>query len=934
MKMLFLIGLLTFLSVENIQSCKYENNADPLYYNGSGLPQEKVYLHMDNTCYFIGDTIWYKGYVTRSDRGTLTDLSKILYVELLTPDGYLVERQQLEMPDGTAHGAFVLKDSLYAGYYELRAYTRWMLNFGQYEHPHSEWVENAFYNIQMAKDFFRDYDKLYSRVFPVYDRPKEEGVFAKDMTLRPMRRYHKKPREKKPELDLRFYPEGGNLVEDTDCRVALELNNEDGQHIDSTDISITDKDGREVARCLTDERGRAVFTLPEVSKKADYRATFSFQEYDFEEKLPEVEATGCALAVVQNDTAVVATLQAQGVTRPLALHVMCQGVSHYYLPLDTTTRHADRLFFVNHHDYDAPRLAVSGIRPQYEPFDSITLRLRLTDPADFVAGLSLAVRDRATEEPSYDNGTILTEMLLASEIRGFVENPGYYFEAEDSLRRQALDRLLMVQGWRRYDWKEMAGVKEFRLNWLPEKFQTLAGSVHSTYPIYIESDLGDSAYIYPLMRTAKLAQKALAGAVPVDFYTTETCGWSYRGMSLQHLYGHTIKPFQTETRVVASFAQYGETMDLSQPTERQRFYMQMPKIYGPYVLTLSAGNLKEEGKDILKKRRKGFTDEEEYPDYYVKLDRFFPHFPKPYSFYQNHAASMAFGASLPQNICNRNLPAIDIHAPRDGLRKLNRNQPTVVLDAYDAFNLAADFGLNGGKHDWRTFSQQVAVMTVGDMGTDRRYFIQEQYDGKPLNLKINRGTDFKLREHDYNLTPNIDLFKPQEVKPTENIPRMDSRLQEMATDLVVLTAPRYSMPKYASRKYHLLRNLDKLYIYTDYVPREEGGRKYSQDNQPEVIIDYRRFPDEGYQHTFRDRHYVLRGYAVCGDFYSPDYSRRPLPDTKDHRRTLLWMPEVRFDRNGEATVRLYNNGKTTSLSIEAEGITAGGKFIQYKKMQP
>ncbi len=54
---------------------------------GIGLPQEKVYLHLDNTCYFR-DTIWYKGYVTRSDKGTLTDLSKILYVELLTPDGY------------------------------------------------------------------------------------------------------------------------------------------------------------------------------------------------------------------------------------------------------------------------------------------------------------------------------------------------------------------------------------------------------------------------------------------------------------------------------------------------------------------------------------------------------------------------------------------------------------------------------------------------------------------------------------------------------------------------------------------------------------------------------------------------------------------------------------------------------------------------------
>ena len=129
--------------------------------------------------------------MTQSDKRTLTELSKILYVELLTPDGYVVERQQLEMPDGMANGMFVLEDSLYAGYYELRAYTRWMLNFGQREHPHRTWVEDMFYNRQMAHDFFRDYDKLYSRVFPVYDKPEEEGRYPKDMTVRPLRRYYK-----------------------------------------------------------------------------------------------------------------------------------------------------------------------------------------------------------------------------------------------------------------------------------------------------------------------------------------------------------------------------------------------------------------------------------------------------------------------------------------------------------------------------------------------------------------------------------------------------------------------------------------------------------------------------------------------------------------------------------------------------------------------
>ena len=125
-------------------------------------------------------------------------------------------------------------------------------------------------------------------------------------------------------------------------------------------------------------------------------------------------------------------------------------------------------------------------------------------------------------------------------------------------------------------------------------------------------------------------------------------------------------------------------------------------------------------------------------------------------------------------------------------------------------------------------------------------------------------------------------------------------------------------------KYRHLRYLDKLYIYTDYAPREQGSPKYQGSNQPDVIIDYRLFPNDGYQMTYRDRRYIMDGYAVCEDFYSPDYSQHPLPDTKDYRRTLYWNPNVKFDTDGKATVTLYNNSKQTVLGIDAQGIDTTG----------
>ena len=78
--------------------------------------QEKVYVQTDNTCYFVGDTLWYKAFVLRADDHRPTDMSKILYVELLSPDGVLVERQRVIVsPKGMTCGQFALPDSLYSG---------------------------------------------------------------------------------------------------------------------------------------------------------------------------------------------------------------------------------------------------------------------------------------------------------------------------------------------------------------------------------------------------------------------------------------------------------------------------------------------------------------------------------------------------------------------------------------------------------------------------------------------------------------------------------------------------------------------------------------------------------------------------------------------------------------------------------------------------
>lgn len=85
-------------------------------------PREKVYLHMDNTSYVEGDTLWYKAYVVRASSLRPTDLSRVLYVELLNTDGSLIEKQMLQLDSlGQEDGCFSLKRPVMPGYHEVRA---------------------------------------------------------------------------------------------------------------------------------------------------------------------------------------------------------------------------------------------------------------------------------------------------------------------------------------------------------------------------------------------------------------------------------------------------------------------------------------------------------------------------------------------------------------------------------------------------------------------------------------------------------------------------------------------------------------------------------------------------------------------------------------------------------------------------------------------
>ena len=110
---------------------------------GMSIPaQEKVYLHFDQTGYFLKETMWFTAYVL-NESNRPTDISKVLYVELLSPEGGPVKTHKYKIEDGMCHGEFYLDSAYLSGFFEVRAYTRHMRNYGE--------------------------DNYFTRVFPVFD---------------------------------------------------------------------------------------------------------------------------------------------------------------------------------------------------------------------------------------------------------------------------------------------------------------------------------------------------------------------------------------------------------------------------------------------------------------------------------------------------------------------------------------------------------------------------------------------------------------------------------------------------------------------------------------------------------------------------------------------------------------------------------------------
>ena len=478
---------------------QYMNQAQTFADN---YPREKAYLHFDNTSYYVGDTIWFKAYVTLAEKQVFSSISRPLYVELVDQAGHVTDKQIIKLSQGEGNGQFVLPQSMLSGYYEVRAYTRWMLAFSD--------------------------PQYFSRTLPIYQLSHSDQLERSISTYELSPSMEKRPEETREKLSLRFFPEGGQLVEGVTSQVAFKAESKNEGNLQLSGTLYT-KEGQEITSFETLHDGMGAFEYTPSALPAIAKVNFQGKKYEF--TLPKALPSGYVLKVDNNAGAISVTVSCNAATPQdtLAVFISHQGRPHAYqlihcqanepqqftvlsrklpagvLQISLLNRAGNTL--CDRFVFASPRaplqISPKGLKEIYAPYAPIRCELQLNNAIGepMPGKLSVSIRDAVRSDyMEYDNN-IFTDLLLTSDLKGYIHQPGYYF-TESSLRKQKeLDILLMVHGWRKYDMTQQIGISPFTPLQLPESQLILYGQVKSTI---LKNKLKDIALSVMVKRDAEI----------------------------------------------------------------------------------------------------------------------------------------------------------------------------------------------------------------------------------------------------------------------------------------------------------------------------------------------------------------------------------------------------------------------------------------------
>lgn len=457
------VVLIFFGSIFGIANAQKFRDIDSIMrvYEASFQP-EKIHLHYDKHWVKPGETVWFKAYLMTGSQPV--SKSTNLYVDIYSQTGKLLQHTIWPIVKACAIGSIqipaVYKDQIV----QVKAYTAWMRNF-----------DSSF--------FYRYRLKIL-----------DSSTVASSSI-------------QKSTSSIRFYPEGGSIATNAPVNLAFKVTNAMQEPVSARGWILTST-GDTVTSFSTVHDGMGVCTFNHVPG-LNYSAVWKDERGIIHvSPIPEAIDLPAIMHVVPGDSSVRYTVLAKEHKSKARYHLVAymhqqliyrasfnlsggeakiaeiptgslpSGVLQLSLLDDNILPLAERVVFIHGQDL-ANQAAIfpDTIANQARNRNVITIQLPDTLSGTYSVSVSDAVR------PMDSSYGIISQLLLSSELRGYIHNADWYFRGNYLQKRDALDLVMLTNGWRKYDWVKIKSLSTPIVNTAAEEhYMRLTGMLYGVQP--------------------------------------------------------------------------------------------------------------------------------------------------------------------------------------------------------------------------------------------------------------------------------------------------------------------------------------------------------------------------------------------------------------------------------------------------------------------
>ncbi len=306
------------------------------------------------------------------------------------------------------------------------------------------------------------------------------------------------------DFNVQFFPEGGALLAVAHQNIAFKAQGTDGF---SKEIEgfLFDAKGDTLTAFRSEHDGMGVFTLNPTNGNSYYVIAKTNDGISKRFDLPAVEQKGIGLSISHYKKEIRYEIQKTETTEwPQKLFLIAHtrgklailqpintdrtfgrmndslftaGITHFMLIDQQGNALSERLVFVP--DRNPHQWQIQSDKPTYGKREKVSLQISAKDnngnPIE--GNFSISITDRRSIQPDSLADNILSNLLLTSDLKGYIEDPGYYFLHQDPRTLRTLDFLMMTHGWRRHHIKNVLTAPSLNLTNYMEKGQTISGRI-------------------------------------------------------------------------------------------------------------------------------------------------------------------------------------------------------------------------------------------------------------------------------------------------------------------------------------------------------------------------------------------------------------------------------------------------------------------------